>query len=475
MKKIILSIILVGTLVASCYKEREREEVPKIDRTEVRDFIWKGMNKYYLWQSNVPDLADDRFKNGTEYAQYLARFTSPREFFNQLMYHDSDFYSNITSDYSEWEESFQGKIFSSGMDFSVFRHHNREFYVIVNYVLPNSSADLAGIKRGDIFSKVDGVRITNTNSSELLFNNKTTMSINVCRMEGARGRENINEIRENVLLNKSDITENPILVKKVLNVGTKKVAYLMFNNFLNSFDDEVNAAFGEFKAQGVTDLVLDLRYNTGGSVSSAIRMASMITGQFNGELFSREVWNEKIQPEVERSKGLDNFFVDKYKNLQGNEVAINSLNLSKLYVITTGVTASASELLINSLRPYIEVIQIGSTTRGKDQAAIEVYDEDANGVRNPNHKWAMLPMAVKHNNRDGNGEYSFGLDADESAQEYYGNMGILGEPTEAMLAKVIEQISETGKRFSQKDKTPNHEVILHSSENNIARNRMYMR
>ncbi|MGK4567438.1 S41 family peptidase [Flavobacterium sp. 3HN19-14] len=96
-----------------------------------------------------------------------------------------------------------------------------------------------------------------------------------------------------VNLTKTELTENPVFIKKVIPVGTHKVAYLMYNGFTANFDSQLNAAFGEFTAAGATDLVLDLRYNGGGSVKTATRLASMITGQFTGQLFAKEQWNAK--------------------------------------------------------------------------------------------------------------------------------------------------------------------------------------
>lgn len=479
MKKILFSMALAIGFI-SCEKEHE-EELPKIDRTHIKDFIWKGLNKYYLWQEEVPNLADNRFApsvaqttlDNPEYAEFLAIRTA-KTLFNELLEHGKDYYSSITTDYTRWESSFQGKVYSSGMVFVTFQHTNRELYGIVTYVLPGSSAETAGVKRGLIFSKVDGVRLTSSNVSSLLYNDKTSMTIDLNEFVENEGVMNIELIRDNVVMSKSEITENPILIKKVLNVGTKKVAYLMYNSFVSNFDPQLNQAFAEFKSEGVNELVLDLRYNTGGSVPSAIRLSSMITGQFVGQLFSKEIWNKKIEPEVIRTKGIENLFLDKFTDNNGIEHTINKLELTRLFVLTSSVTASASELLINSLKPYIDVVQIGEKTLGKNQAAIEVYDEDANGVRNPTHKWAMLPMAVKHENKDGESDFHEGLLPNETYSETYTDMGVLGERNEPMLAKAIQKIQASGKRLSNKKSVKFPLKAIHYSQSNrILHNKMY--
>jgi len=131
----------------------------------------------------------------------------------------------------------------------------------------------------------------------------------------------------------------------------------MYNGFYAGYDSQLNAAFGTLKSANVTDLVLDLRYNSGGSINSATKLASMITGQFTGQLFAKQQWNSKAQAYYESSNpsSLENRFVG----------GLNSLQLNKVYILTTKGTASASELVINCLKPYINVVQIGDVTIGK--------------------------------------------------------------------------------------------------------------
>ena len=140
----------------------------------------------------------------------------------------------------------------------------------------------------------------------------------------------------------------------------------MYNGFTANFDDQLNDAFALFKSNNVQHLILDLRYNPGGSVNSAKLLSSMITGQFNGEIFSTEQWNIDNQSRFENSnpESLINRFTDKDDN-----TPLNSLNLQTVYIIALETSASASELVINCLDPYINVIHIGENTAGKYQAS----------------------------------------------------------------------------------------------------------
>lgn len=211
----------------------------------------------------------------------------------------------------------------------------------------------------------------------------------------------------------------------------------MYNAFTNEFDAQLNSVFAQFLTDGVTDLVIDLRYNGGGSVRTAIYLASMITGQFTGQTFFTEQWNADRQAEFAE----DGVFVSSFVN--GGE-AINSLNLTTVYVLTTSKTASASELVINGLAPYINVVQIGDNTTGKYQASFLMYDSpnfQKSTELNPNHTYAMLPLVFQTANADGFTDFEDGLIPDIDQIEDYSNLGILGDPAEPLLATAIQEIT----------------------------------
>ncbi|MFD2432634.1 S41 family peptidase [Mesonia maritima] len=237
----------------------------------------------------------------------------------------------------------------------------------------------------------------------------------------------------------------------------------MYNGFTSTFDDELNAAFADFKSSGITDLVVDLRYNSGGNIETSNDLASMITGQFQGELFSTQVYNENFD-DVER------FFNNKISS----GATINSLNLNRVYVLTTGSTASASELLISSLMPYIEVIQIGTSTTGKFQGSTTLYDSPDFSRNNVNigHRYALQPLILKSVNANGFTDYIDGLSPDVEQQEDYFNLGTLGDPEEPLLQTAINQING-GRPFIP---SPEQDFISigESKMNNLNYQRMYV-
>jgi carboxyl-terminal processing protease len=174
----------------------------------------------------------------------------------------------------------------------------------------------------------------------------------------------------------------------------------------------------------------------------------MITGQFKDQILTNHQWNSKINPilEAKHPEYLKNKFTDNIDN-----TPINSLNLTKIYILTSKSSASASELVINGLRPYMNVIQIGDVTYGKNVGSITLYDSKSfgNQNRNPNHKYAMQPIVFKSSNSAGYGDYSKGLTPTHELIEDMENLGILGNNAEPLLSTAIGEITRTAKMIKQ--------------------------
>ncbi|MEZ4782228.1 MAG: S41 family peptidase, partial [Flavobacteriaceae bacterium] len=117
----------------------------------------------------------------------------------------------------------------------------------------------------------------------------------------------------------------------------------------------------------------------------------------------------------------------------------------KVYVLTTGDSASASEMLVNALNPYINVVQIGTTTEGKFQGSVTLYDSEDFGREgaNPNHTYAMQPLVVKYANASGFTDFVSGLTPDIVLSENPQNYGVLGDENEPLLARALLEISMT--------------------------------
>ena len=138
-------------------------------------------------------------------------------------------------------------------------------------------------------------------------------------------------------------------------------------------------------------------------------------------------------------------------------MSLNSLNLDRVFILATRSSASASELVINSLDPYINVVHIGTNTSGKYQASRTVYDSEDFGRdgADPTHTYAMQPLVYKTININGVTDYFNGLTPDIELGEQFTNMGVLGDIDEPLLAEAISQIIATGKSSNAKSNNLN--------------------
>jgi len=453
----LLSFLFFGN---SC---TEKETIPQ--DIEIQNFIWKAMNLNYLWLEEIPDLQDNRFKNQEKLNAFLEG-KAPESLFESLLY-SGDRFSWITNDYIALENAFQGLSKTTGLRFGLVKTDQNSDVVFgyVRYVIPNSSADLEGVQRGDIFYAVNNTPLTVSNYSQLLFNENESLSFDFADFSMVNNQVILTPNNVQKTLVKETLQENPIYTVTIKEIQNHKIGYVLYNQFSSSFDTDLNQVFREFKTENITDLVLDLRYNGGGSVNTALALSSMITGQFTNELFASEEYNYKLQSFYEDHTKL--YFTNKLTN--GS--AINSLQLNKLYVIVSGSTASASELVIQGLNPYIDVVLIGTKTVGKSVASVTLYDSD-NYQRegsNPNHTYAIQPIVLEIKNKLGQNNHT-GLIPDILQGENFANLGELGNENETLFATAINAILSSGRKQNTNKILP----LIDDNQIKETKNNMYL-
>lgn len=447
-------------ILSSCMHEDFDDKIRDASLLDNQSFVYHGLKQFYLYKENKEVLDDEYFSDTEDLNTYLQTFNTPESLFESLLFHE-DRFSIIVPDFRELEKQLAGIRLSNGMAFGLAKiTSTNKIFGYVRYVMPNTSAAQKNVKRGMIFHKIDGVELTESNYQQLLAPDNYTISL------AALEDENLVSLDQSISLSKTEHQENPIHLQETFNIDGHNIGYLMYNAFTRSYNTDLNAVFGEFKADGITDLVLDLRYNGGGSIETSRALAGMITGQFTGQLFAKEVYNQNFPDH-------DLLFKDKTPEGAG----LNSLTLNKVYIITSNSTASASELLINGLNPYIEVIQIGDHTVGKFQGSTTVYDSPnfTRAAVQPGHNYAMQPLILKTINADGYTDYHDGLTPDVMQKENLADLGVLGDPTENLLQIAIQSITGSDD-FAKPEKeiqTLNYSQIGENDMNNLLYQQMH--
>nr|WP_293296227.1 S41 family peptidase [Allomuricauda sp.] len=448
MKKYLYLFFGATLLFTSCSNDDDGNIPTNID---AQNFMWKAMNQWYFWQGDVEDLADDRFSTNAEYTAFLEANSNAENFFYSIcnrheeIFGDDnaiDRFSFANDDYSELVSGLSGISQSNGVEFRLSLIGGTEnVFGYVLYIWPDSDASTKDIQRGEFFTRVDGTQLTINNYRNLLFGDNSTYTLGMATVTDNTISDSAKEVELTKIENQ---VEDPILIAETLDVNGTKVAYLMYNRFLSSFDEDLNAAFAKFVADGATELVLDMRYNPGGSVNTSRLLASMVYGTNTSEVYIKQRWNDKIQVRFS-----EEFLTDYFANSTGTS-AINSLNLDRVFVIATGDSASASELVMNGLDPYIDVIHIGETTRGKNEFSITlvddpensfIYNSDREGNINAENSWGLQPLVGRNENADGFYDYTNGLAPDIALEEDLTNFGVLGDVNEPLLARALQEIT----------------------------------
>lgn len=460
----IFKIIYLSVLIsvsASCSKEYELPQ-----ELVVHDFVWKGLNAYYLHQDEITDLADTRFNSDEQLNTYLSSFPDYNTLFSSLLI-SSDVKSTLVEDYNTIANPAIRTGFTNGLEFGIIAEPNHTENVIgyVTHILPNSDAASKNVERGEFFNTIDGVQLTRTNYQDILFNGLDDITLGMIDFDGTTVTSNA----KNVSLSKQNYTYTATFLEKTIPVNTDNIGYLAYNNdFSVNYITDLNNTFLDFKNQNVNELVLDLRYNIGGGsfAKNISQIASMITGQFTDEVVIKEKWNTKAQAWFLANQ--PDSLLTKFPTTINSTTSINSLNLTDVYIILNGnnnAGSSAIELLINSLKSHINVHVIGNETVGNNTGSITLYnseDYDFSSI-NTTHSVALQPIILNFlNNDDETYENGFSPNITLCTNEDPLDLGTLGETSDPILNRVLDYIS-TGSAVSNTNCNPLDFEFLYNS------------
>lgn len=383
----LLYFILASVLfIAACNKDDD----PEPDINEENEEFYEFMKDWYFWNDNIPNI------NPSSYEDIF-------EVLEAIRFRPLDRWSFIT-DWQEFLAYFQDSRFI-GYGFGSSWDSNSKLRI--SFIHDAGDLYKNGVRRGWIVESINGTAISQgVNVNQLLGPNEEGISNTFVF------RKPDNSTIEMTVAKKEIIT-NTVLHHEVLEVENIKIGYMVLQSFREPTEEELKNVFADFYAEGIDELILDMRYNGGGLTRIATQLASLIGGPaLAGQPFAKTVYNANKEDQYNRT---DNFL-----NLE------NSLGLTRLITIATRASASASEMVINGLTPYMDVYIVGNTTYGKPMGS---------NVFNYDNTWALAPITFKVRNASDEGDYFDGLPVDIPAPDDLTRN--FGDPEESSLQTAI--------------------------------------
>lgn len=428
----------------------------------INQWIYENMSLYYYWNDKLPGSPDYNQKPASFFESLLYKY-------NAVSRPDGDRFSWIQESADDLKSSLGGESKSTGMNFKLYLRNtgSDEILGVVIYVLPGSPAAQAGVKRGDIFTKINNQQLTRSNYADLLYGTEGAMNFSFSKPDENSTDLVLIETREKSLT-PLVLQENPVFLDTLITAGPKKIGYLVYNQFNpgpngttnEAYDKAVDNYIGTLKAAGVNEFILDFRYNGGGYVSSARNLASLLAKNVTAkDIFSYKEYNPVLTKALEEQYGKDffkDYFISKSQNIGSS--------LNRVFVLTTTSTASASELTINGLKPYMQVVVIGDTTVGKNVGSITISD-DSKKIR-----WGIQPIVSKSFNSSGNSDYAGGFIPDIYIREGV-RLFPLGDIRDRHLAAALDYItggSVNARRLSDEEYAEDS-LVLKEVDNSIRR------
>ena len=431
MRKSIFSLLGVLLLASACYKQNPEDE--RTVRYYANTFAYNVMNTYYLWKDDITDA----LSHWTTTEDPIKKVEAAR--------YEMDRWTALYDNFSDVEDYFSGNLETFGLSFTLYYYDEAMTQVcaVVTYTYENSPARKAGLQRGDIIVTVDGELITPDNYPAQASKLWGTGSISLGLEDG-----------RTVSLQSVQMYENPVHTATTFDYGGKRFGYLHFTAFTLDSCPDLETVFGQFKAEGITDLILDLRYNGGGYVTTSTALASMIAPP--DVVKAKKVYNKEIYNDLLTQSDEDNTcFAPEmtYKNTTGKEVTVHPLEVNPgiehLWVIVTEDSASASEAIICGLKPYMPVTLVGQKTDGKftggvllsatywfDSLKESSIDKEEGKAAIPG--WGIYVIVSRY--ADCNGEtlsMPDGITPDYAAKDRPKETFPLGDPSEKMLAATL--------------------------------------
>ena len=470
---LLLAICLpMGFVACSDSDEPQKEIVEPTPSPEPEDETTKGyayvnffgynvMNDVYLWKQDIA-TALKAWSTSQEPVEAVAK----------VRYKD-DKWTMMTNEYESMVGGTEGiSTGTYGCDYKLYLKEEGSDAVVafVRFTYPDSPAEKAGLKRGDVVLEIDGKQLDKSNYTDLYYAPSVKVGLGHYKGNGV-----YSSVEKTVNMIAVAMYEDPVHLAKVFDCGGKKVGYLHYTSFTFESSVALIDVCKQFKAEGVTELILDLRYNGGGYVFTENVLASMLAPEAEVKaksILSTEVWNDDYMAYYKQhNKDLNTYFKTEYKQEHNNKMynlntADANIGLTKIYALVGEGTASASESVLVCLMPYMDIEIIGSQTHGKYCSGImwsgEEWYQDVVDNYKDNGKdfatehpqfadwkkymknWGIYVMISMYADKDGkNPCMPDGLTPDIEAADYFEESYALGDEREAMLNAALKRAGKT--------------------------------
>ncbi len=419
-----IAVLCLVLFLGACKKD-DPTPGPVSENRRVNEWILTNMEEEYYWNDEIPSNPQMDL--------------DPIDFFESLL-SKKDRFSWIQESGEELSDNLAGKFKSFGYEVKLYYRNqpqdnkDNEIDAVVVYTYEGSDAAAQGLERGLWIREVNGQDLKESNYNSLLFDTQHPQELTVGRFDSQGDFVD----QRTVTMEAREIQENPIQYSNVYEYGGRKVGYLVYTSFIPGpagddgelYDEALRDIFSDFKSAGVNELILDLRYNLGGAVSSATKLAGYIMkGYQEDEIFA--IWEDNRDRLTALPVSL--FYEE-------GETPPNLGTLDRLYVLISSNTASASELIINGLRPYMDVVLVGDDkTIGKNVASITITDERRNIPKSERIKYGLQPIVYKIYNSQMRSDFASGFQPD--IQVISENFEPFGDTDEIFLRTALEDIS----------------------------------